>query len=232
MDDGAGAPALTVTIPHGDEWDKSTLLTFEREMLGLYVSSHPLDGAERILERNRDATTAEVSEGGRQGMVRLAGLISGLTRKVTNQGNAWAIIKLEDLDGSLEVLFFPSSYQLYSAALAEDVVVSVMGKINERDGSVSVNAQEMQVLDVSSATGTEPPVVISVPTTKINPENIRELKRILKAHPGDVPVHLACMTHGGRGTLYNLELFQVRPDPAFFGDVKSLFGANAVHQYQ
>ncbi|WP_346047151.1 DNA polymerase III subunit alpha [Actinomadura chokoriensis] len=232
MDDGAGATALTITIPHGDEWDKSTLLTFEREMLGLYVSSHPLDGAERILERNRDATTAEVSEGGRQGMVRLSGLISGLTRKVTKQGNPWAIIKLEDLDGSIEVLFFPSSYQLYSAALAEDVVVSVMGKVNERDGSVSVNAQEMQVLDVSSATGTEPPVVISVPTTKINPENIRELKRILQAHPGDVPVHLACMTHGGRGTLYNLELFQVRPDPAFFGDVKSLFGANAIYQHQ
>ncbi|WP_433464023.1 DNA polymerase III subunit alpha [Spirillospora sp. CA-128828] len=227
-DDAGGASPLAVTVPEGDEWDKSTLLTFEREMLGLYVSSHPLDGAERILERNRDATTAEISAGGRQGMIRLAGLVSGLDRKVTKQGNTWAIVKLEDLDGTIEVLFFPSSYQLYSAALAPDVVISVLGKINERDGSVSINAQEMQVLDVSAATGKEPPIVISVPTERLNTETVLELKRILKAHPGDAPVHLACMMPGGRGKLYNLEFFQVKPGSAFFGDVKSLFGASAI----
>ncbi|MWA04319.1 DNA polymerase III subunit alpha [Actinomadura sp. LD22] len=228
--DDAGGSSLAVTIPDGDEWDKSTLLTFEREMLGLYVSSHPLDGAERILEKNRDVTTAEASAGGRQGMVRLAGLISGLDRKVTKQGNTWAIVKLEDLDGTIEVLFFPSSYQLYSAALASDVVISVLGKINERDGSVSINAQEMQVLDVSAATGKEPPVVISVPNDKINNKTVLELKRVLTAHPGEAPVHLECLLPGGRGTLYNLEYFQVRADSAFFGDVKSLFGPRAVRQ--
>jgi DNA polymerase-3 subunit alpha len=230
LDDPDASSPLAVAVPEGDEWDKATLLAFEREMLGLYVSSHPLDGAERILEKNRDATTADVTDGGRQGMVRLAGLISSVTRKVTKQGNPWAIIKLEDLHGSIEALFFPSSYQLYSAALAEDVVVSVLGKANERDGSVSLNAQEMQVLDVSAATGKEPPVVISVPNEKINHETVFELKRVLKAHPGEAPVHLACMGPGGRGKLYNLEFFQVNATSAFFGDIKSLFGAGAVRQ--
>ncbi|MBO2464948.1 DNA polymerase III subunit alpha [Actinomadura violacea] len=226
-DDGGSAP-LAVTIPDDGEWDKATLLAFEREMLGLYVSSHPLDGAERILERNREATTAEVGAGGRQGMVRVAGLISGLTRKVTKTGNSWAIIKLEDLDGSIECLFFPSAYQLYSTTLADDMVVSVLGRINERDGSISLHAQEMEVLDVSTAGGSEPPVVISVPATKINAGTVSELKRILSAHPGGSPVHLAYMTHGGRGTLLNLEPFQVNPDSAFFGDIKSLLGASAI----
>ncbi|WP_395106931.1 DNA polymerase III subunit alpha [Actinomadura sp. SCN-SB] len=226
----SAASSLAVTVPDDAEWDKATLLSFEREMLGLYVSSHPLDGAERILERNRDATTAEVSQGGRQGTVRLAGLISGLTRKVTKQGNSWAIVNLEDLDGGIEVLFFPSSYQLYAHLLAPDAVISVLGRINERDGSVSLNAQEMEVLDVSAATGKEPPVVISVSHTKINPESVRELKRILRAHPGDAPVHLAYMQHAGRGKLFDLAEYQVQPSSAFFGDVKSLFGASAVAQ--
>jgi DNA polymerase-3 subunit alpha len=230
LDDvGAGSSPLTVAIPDDEEWDKATLLAFEREMLGLYVSSHPLDGTERILERNRDATTAEITAGGRQGnMVRLAGLVSGLTRKVTKQGNTWAIVNLEDLDGGIEVLFFPSSYQLYSSMLAPDVVISVLGRVNERDGSVSLNAQEAQLLDVSAATGKEPPVVITISNAKITTDSVQELKRILKAHPGDAPVHLACLRPGGKGTLFNLIDYQVKPDPAFFGDLKSLFGASAV----
>lgn len=222
---------ISVTIPEGDEWDKATLLGFEREMLGLYVSSHPLDGTERILERNRDSSTAEIGAGGREGMARLAGIISGLDRKVTKQGNTWAIVKLEDLEGSLEVLFFPKVYQLYAPSLAQDVVISVLGRINERDGSVSVNAQEMQVLDVSAATGKEPPVLIIVAEDRITEPTTAELKRILQAHPGDAPVHLQLRRHGGRkGVLVNLEFFQVRPSPALFGDLKSLFGAGSVSQ--
>jgi len=85
-------------------------------------------------------------------------------------------------------------------------------------------------LDVSAATGKEPPVVISVSHTKINPESVRELKRILRAHPGDAPVHLAYMQHAGRGKLFDLAEYQVQPSSAFFGDVKSLFGASAVAQ--
>ncbi|MFC0038399.1 DNA polymerase III subunit alpha [Actinomadura rayongensis] len=232
MDDVAdgGGGSFSVAIPTGDEWDKATLLQFEREMLGLYVSSHPLDGAERILERARDISTAEAGAGGREGMVRLSGIIAGLDRKVTKQGNTWAIIKLEDLEGSIEVLFFPKVYQLYAPSLAPDVVISVLGRMNERDGNVSIHAQEMEVLDVSAATGKEPPVVISVAMDRITEPTTAELKRILKAHPGDAPVHLQLRRHGRKGLLVNLEYFQVQPNPGLFGDLKSLFGAGSVTQ--
>ncbi|MBW8486752.1 DNA polymerase III subunit alpha [Actinomadura parmotrematis] len=228
---GATGAGMAVTIPDEDEWDKTTLLQFEREMLGLYVSSHPLDGAERILERNREATTAEIAAGGREGMVRLAGIIASVDRKVTKQGNTWAIIKLEDLDGTLEVLFFPKVYQLYSPQLASDMVISVLGRINERDGSVSLHAQDMELLDVSAATGKEPPVVITVGEEKVTPQTIGEIKRILQAHPGEAPVHLLYKRHGGRkGVLFNCEYFQVKPSPALFGDLKSLLGAGSAAQ--
>ncbi|MGK5554682.1 DNA polymerase III subunit alpha [Actinomadura kijaniata] len=223
--------SFTVTIPENDEWDKATLLQFEREMLGLYVSAHPLDGAERILERHRDITVADATAGAREGMVRLSGIISGLDRKVTKAGKTWAIVKLEDFTGTVEVMFFPQSYQLYAHTLAEDVVVSVLGRVNERDGSVSIYAQEMEILDIAAATGAEPPVVITLAADRVTPETVYELKRILKAHPGDAPVHLYYKRYGGqKGILFNLEFFQIKPTPAFFGDIKSLLGVSSVSQ--
>ena len=134
------------------EWPRKQLLSSEREMLGLYVSAHPLDGAEHILSNHRDVTIAELLGSGRTGgEVQLAGLITGLTRKQTKQGNAWAIVELADRDGSIEVLFFPASYQLVQHALVEDAVVAIRGKVEDRDGTLQIFGQKLEVLDVSAA---------------------------------------------------------------------------------
>ena len=106
-------------MPDG-EWDKTTLLSFEREMLGLYVSDHPLLGVEHIVAANTDCSVAELlssatedaersARGGRADgqMVTVGGILSGVARKVTRQGNPWAQAVLEDLEGAIEVLFFP-----------------------------------------------------------------------------------------------------------------------------
>ncbi|OIV35303.1 DNA polymerase III subunit alpha [Mangrovactinospora gilvigrisea] len=189
--DGTG---LGLDVPIGDgEWPRKQKLAFEREMLGLYVSAHPLDGTDHILAGNRDTTIPELLASGRTGGdVRLAGLISTVTRKMTKQGNAWAIANLEDHDGgSIEVLFFPASYQLVAHALLEDSVVCVRGRVNERDESISVFGQELQVLDVSSAeAGTRPVIHLAVPAHRLSPVLVGELKRILAAHPGHNPVQL------------------------------------------
>lgn len=111
--DGAGTdgdgPAFGLDFPvDEEEWPRRQLLAIEREMLGLYVSAHPLDGAERILASARDCSIAELLASGRtSGEVRLSGLITGVQRKVTKQGNAWAVVHLTDRDAGIEVLFFP-----------------------------------------------------------------------------------------------------------------------------
>jgi len=121
-------------------------------MLGLYVSAHPLDGAEHILARNRSSSIADlISSGQTQGVVKLSGLITAVERRMTKQGNAWAIVHLSDRDASIEVCFFPASYQLVQHALTEDSVVAVTGRINDRDGSINIAGQELQELDISSA---------------------------------------------------------------------------------
>ncbi|MDP9845737.1 DNA polymerase-3 subunit alpha [Streptosporangium lutulentum] len=226
--DEPGDTAFSVEIPDG-EWDKTTLLAFEREMLGLYVSSHPLDGAERVLDAHRDTTIADLLTSGRQdGTVRVSGIISGLQRKVTKQGSSWAIVNLEDHDATVECLIFPKSYLLYSEALTEDRVVSIRGRINVRDEALNIYGEDVAVLDVSQATRGEPPVVISLAETRVNPRLVQELKHILASHPGHAPVHLRLRRPGAKSLLVNLEWFQVNPEPAFYGDVKSLLGANSI----
>ena len=206
----------------------ATLLSFEREMLGLYVSSHPLDGAERVLDANRDTTIADLLASGRQdGPARLSGIISGLQRKVTKQGSPWAIVNLEDHDAAVECLIFPKTYILYGEALAEDLVISVRGRVNVRDETLSVYGEEITLLDISAA-NTEQPVVISIRESHLNPRLVEEFKHILAAHPGRAPVHVRLHRRGATGLLMNLEPFQVATEPAFYGDIKALLGAAAI----
>ncbi|WP_228643871.1 DNA polymerase III subunit alpha [Microtetraspora sp. AC03309] len=225
--DPGRSDAFSVAIPEG-EWDTATLLAFEREMLGLYVSSHPLDGAERVLSANRDTTIADLLASGRQdGVTRVSGIVSGLQRKVTKQGSPWAIATLEDHDAAVECLIFPTTYTLYGEALAEDRVISVRGRINIRDETMSVYGEEITLLNVSQAE-TEPPVVISVQEAQLTLRVVQEFKHILTTHPGRAPVHVRVHRPGAASVLWNLEPFQVASGPAFYGDVKALFGAGAI----
>ncbi|MEV0387807.1 DNA polymerase III subunit alpha [Nonomuraea sp. NPDC050643] len=219
--------AFAIAIPEG-EWDQATLLAFEREMLGLYVSSHPLDGAEHVLTAHRDTTIADLLASGRQdGPARISGIVSGLQRKVTKQGSPWAIVTLEDLDAAVDCLVFPQTYALYGEVLAQDRVISVRGRINVRDETVSVYGEEVSLLDVSRA-GAEPPVVISIHESRLTPRVVQEFRHILTAHPGRAPVHVRLHRRGAPGVLLNLRPFQVAPGPAFYGDVKALLGVAAL----
>ncbi len=224
-DGGGDATGLNIAI--GDhEWPRKQLLSLEREMLGLYVSAHPLDGAEHILARNRDTSIAELLGSGRtQGDVKLAGLITGVERRITKQGNAWAIVHLADRDAGVEVCFFPASYQLVAPQLIEDNVVSVRGRINPRDSGINIAGQELGTLDIASAEhGGRPPVLIVLPEHRITQPVLGELKRVLVAHPGDTPIRVR-MEGRRRTVLFELP-YQVNPDH-IASDIKGFLGASA-----
>ncbi len=225
--EGRSAAPFGLDFPIDDtEWPRRQLLATERDMLGLYVSAHPLDGAEHILSGARDCSIAELLASGRtSGDVQLSGLITGIQLKMTKQGNAWAIVNLADRDAGVEVLFFPAAYQLVQHALAEDNVISVKGKIEDRDGTVNVFGRELAVLDVSSAEhGGRPPVRLALPAHRITEQSVRELKRILADHPGDSPVHLS--VRGARKT--TVYALQAKVDAiTIASDVKGTFGADA-----
>ncbi|MFJ6691679.1 DNA polymerase III subunit alpha [Streptomyces sp. NPDC091294] len=226
-DDGESGFGLAVRID-GGEWSRKQLLSTEREMLGMYVSAHPLDGTEHILAAHRDTTIPDLLASGRtEGTVRLAGLITSVQNKVTKQGNAWAIVNLADRDGTIEVLFFPAAYQLVLGALVEDSVISVQGRINDRDGAISIFGQELQVLDVTAAERNgAAPVQLAFPYHRVNEPMVRELRRIMGAHPGESPVHL--FVRGPHKTTVYLLRSKVNA-ATIASDIKGSFGQDTWH---
>lgn len=238
-DDGATAagdesPMFDGLDPVPDrEWDKRTLLAFEREMLGLYVSDHPLLGLEHILHQHADtsivALTSDEGGGGYRAdgtQVTIAGLITGLQLKRTKKGDLWAIVTVEDLDGAVECLFFPSSYLAVAPMLSTDVVCVVRGRVSRRDDEVAIYAQELTLPDISD--GPRGPVVVSMPLTRATNGMAVQLKDVLGEHPGMTEVHVK-LTQPGRSVLMRLDdSLRVTASPALFGDLKALLGPSCL----
>ena len=224
-DAGNGLVGGLPAVPES-EWDKKTLLAFEREMLGLYVTDHPLYGVEHVLAQHADTSIASllVDEGGRGdgATVTVAGLITGLALKRTKNGDLWAIVTLEDLDGGIECLFFPKTYETVSTMLAPDVVCVIRGRVNKRDDQVSIYAQDLTLPDLTE--GPRGPVVVSMPLARATNGMALQLKGVLSEHPGATEVHLKLL-QPGRSVLMRLDDgLRVTASPALFGDLKALLG--------
>jgi len=222
---GSAMSGLEIEIPQG-EWDKSTLLAFEREMLGLYVSDHPLLGVEHVLRSNTDMSiSALVDDGGAQdGFVTIGGLITGISRKVSRTGSSWAIVTVEDLEGSLEVLFFANTYNQYALTLIEDRIVTIRGRVDRRDDQVRFSAVEMTSLDVSS--GPVGPLMISLPISQCTPPIVERVKEILRSHPGKREVHLQ-IEDSGKSTTMKIDAL-VTSSPSLSADLKSILGPDCL----
>ncbi|MFF4649040.1 DNA polymerase III subunit alpha [Streptacidiphilus sp. ASG 303] len=223
-DDGPGF-GLDVVFSE-EEWDKSFLLTQEREMLGLYVSSHPLHGIEHVLADKADCAIADLAERPDGSILTIGGIISGLQRKMTKQGNAWAIATVEDLAGSIDCMFFPASYQLVSTQLVEDAVVFVRGKLDKREDVPRLMGMELIVPDLSDAHA-DAPVVISIPMVKITPPLVSRLGEVLAHHKGNTEVRLR-LEGRRKTTVLRLDRHRVTSDPALFGDLKQLLGPSCL----
>ena len=216
---------LDIEIPTF-EWDKATLLVFEREMLGLYVSDHPLLGVEHILRSNTDMSISALlaDESAPDGVVTLGGLITAVQRKVSRQGSSWAIVSLEDLEGAVEVLFFANTYNQYAMTLIEDRVVTVRGRFERRDEVVRFTALEMKSLDIS--TGPVGPLLISLPVSQCTPPIVDRMKEILRSHPGKREVH---MQIDDQGTLTTMKIDAlVTASPSLSADLKSILGPDCL----
>jgi DNA polymerase-3 subunit alpha len=207
------------------EWDKATLLAFEREMLGLYVSDHPLFGIEHVLAAATECSIATLtgSEERTDGsQVTVGGLVSALQRKVTKKGDVWAIATVEDLEGAIEVMFFPQTYQLYATTLAPDAVVVVRGRLDRREDVPKLIAMELTLPDLTE--GPRGPVVISLPVARCTPPVVERLKEVLATHPGATEVHLRLQAAARTTVLRIDDGLRVNPSPALMGDLKALLG--------
>lgn len=224
-DEDSGSFGVTVTVPDIDEWDKMTLLGHERDMLGLYVSDHPLLGLEHVLSQGTDCTIGELmlDETRTDGSpITISGLVTSVQRKITKRGDAWAMVTLEDLDGAIDVLLFPSAYQLASTLLVEDAILTVKGRLSRSKDQPEIHGQEVSLPDITD--GPSGPVVISLPSTRCTGPVVEQLRDVLATHPGMTEVRLRLMKREQTLVMRLDDRLRVTPTPALFADLKQLLG--------
>lgn len=228
-EDAGGGFGVAIAVPDIADWDKQTLLGHEREMLGLYVSDHPLMGLEHILSASADCTIGQllVDEDRADGStITVSGLITSVQRKITKRGDAWAMVTLEDLEGGIDVLLFPSAYQLASTLLNEDAIVTVKGRLSRSKDQPELHGQEVSVPDL--ADGPSGPVVITMPSTRCTMPVVEQLKDVLGTHPGVTEVRLRLMTKTSTTVMKLDDRLRVSASPALFADLKALLGPHCL----
>ncbi len=227
-DDGAegGSPAgfdERETIPD-EAFDKTEQLRREKEMLGLYVSDHPLFGVEAALKRKVDSSLLDLQTMEDGAAVLVGGVVTGLTRKFTRKGDQMAVFVLEDLDAAIEVTIFPRTLTEQGHKLEDDLIVLVKGRLDRRDESrFGLIGQTITVL-TGLDDGRAAPLRLRLPATTLDELRVQRLKRILREHPGESLV----MVELGQGKVLRLaDEFRVDLDRSV-GELRMAFGHDAV----
>ena len=218
---------VEISIPD-QEWDKGTLLSYEREMLGLYVSDHPLLGIEGQLRAASDLPISAIYEEGvgHEQIISVGGLITNVQRKVSKQGNSWAIVTLEDLEGAIDVNFFSNAYTQHALNLVEDRIVLIRARVDKREEQPRLSALDFSLLDITQApTG---PLVISVEPTRVTAPLVERIKEVLRTHPGKREVHLK-IEDGKKSTIMKIDdNLRVTASPSLSADLKSILGPDCL----
>jgi DNA polymerase-3 subunit alpha len=219
------------------EFNKSDRLAFEKEMLGLYVSDHPLLGLSGALRRISDTTVREmldqiggpaISSPGGYGQEGssprlVGGIVTNLSRRYTRRGELMATFVLEDLDAAIEVFVFPKTMIDYGMRLEDDAVVVVRGRLDVREDDAKLICMEITRPDLTPDDALAP-IEVAVPLATLTESIVGRLRELVVDHPGSVPVHLRV----GTKVLRLPPQFNVDPAGGFVGALKELFGAGAV----
>jgi DNA polymerase III subunit alpha len=210
-----------VAIPD-DEFDKGQRLAFEKEMLGLYVSDHPLMGVEGALSRHTDCTINGLREL-RDGETRwVGGVVTALQRKYTKRGELMAVFILEDLEAAMEVMVFPRTMHEYGPLLDDDAVVCVKGRVDLREEPAKIICLELKRPELVADHATA--LHVNLPATRVTGSLIESLKRVLLDHSGPKPVFL----HLGEKVLRLPDQFNVATDNGLFAELRVLLGPNGL----
>jgi DNA polymerase-3 subunit alpha len=221
------------------EFDKSQRLAFEKEMLGLYISDHPLMGLEGSLARLTDCTLAELRDidpeapsgngapggFGGDGQIRMVGgVVTELNRRYTKKGDLMATFVLEDLNASIEVFVFPKSMADYGALLDDDVIVVLKGRVDMRDDRLKLVCMEVHRPELVVSGCNE--LRLCLPLHTLTDTVVEQLKRLLAEHPGDSPVFL----HVGDKVLRLPSEFNVDSTRGLMGELRVLLGPDVIQR--
>jgi DNA polymerase-3 subunit alpha len=217
-----GGDAVEIDLT-ADEWPKKTKLAFERDMLGLYVSDHPLLGIDKQLRAICSASVAGLWEMSDAASVSVGGLVGAITRRYTRGGDLMLFFQLEDLEGSIEVVAFPRTVAEAGPLIREDAVVVVSGRLDHRGDDLKLVAQEIREPDLSP----DAAIRLKIAATALSKAVVARLQGVLRNHPGPAPVFIHML--GERERVIRIgDEFRVEPRSALYAELRELLGPSAV----
>ena len=218
-------PQEKLKVPERPEWSKRDKLAFEREMLGLYVSDHPLAGLEVHLAKHASSSITEILSGdvAEDGdTVSVAGLITSVQHRVARKsGNQYGMVVIEDFGAEITVMFMGKTYLEFSPALTNDAIVVVRGRISVRDDGMNLHASSMFSPDLGAGFGTGP-LVLSMPEFRATAQTVGSLHDMLVRHAGPSEVRLK-LVKGGTARVFDIP-YPVTVSADLYGELKSLLG--------
>ncbi|MFA5146009.1 MAG: DNA polymerase III subunit alpha [Candidatus Omnitrophota bacterium] len=216
-------------IPNIQEWPENQLLAYEKELLGFYITKHPLARFEKLLNTYStcEITSLETQRDGDE--ILLGGIISKVKFTVTRKTNEkMAIVTLEDLSGTVEVLVFPSTFAKWGNLVKQDGMVFMKGRLNMREEEPKLIASEISTLESVKAKYTKA-LLIELVTAGLEKHSLDNLKKVLSRYPGVIPVYLSFRKPDGKKTLLSVgKMLTVEPHEGLVKDIEKIFGRDVV----
>jgi DNA polymerase-3 subunit alpha len=225
---GARVLVSTPVLPDIEEWEDHMRLSFEKESLGFYVSGHPLDKYEPIIQKYASVNSVSIQDSSDGRMIRMAGSIKPLKIHKTKKGDMMAFASIEDQSGNIEVVVFPDLYAEAHMHLAAEEIVILEAMVQKKENLVKLIAEKIIPIEKASeewASG----VIIKLDAEKSSLITLEQLKTILKKYPGECPTYL------------NIEIDQTPPlmiklagdyhtasDSSFYKEIEELIGEGRI----
>lgn len=213
-----------VFVPEGEEWQSRIKLAFEKEMLGLFVSDHPLLGVQSALRTTGASRIPNLWDAVDGTTVTIGGIVSGITKRTTRKGELMLFFNLEDLEGSIEVLCYPRTAAESGALVQEDAILVVEGRLDHRGEDIKVVARGLWELDLRTGGSLR----LEIPAKRMSADTVDRLKGILVNHPGTAPVMLHMVAGGSHKVLRLADEFRVELRSALYAELRELLGPRAV----
>jgi DNA polymerase-3 subunit alpha len=219
------APPMPEAISNLPEWPQHELLAHEKELLGFYVTGHPLTPFAPILEKYALANTAKLAELPNRSLTRIGGLIAAVQNGVSKKsGKPYSMVTLEDLEGSVQVLCMNENYEKYRELLKPNRAILVVGEVNTGDERPKIFPQEIMPLEDAPKKFTKQ-VHLRLHTAHLKPEHLDAVRELVAAHPGKCPLLLCFMQPGGGVVFMDTnERFSVTPSVELQQEADARFG--------
>ena len=231
LDGGIPATMIQRTkAEKSEEWPQNQLLAFEKELLGFYLSGHPLAQYAKLLERYELHSTEKLRELEERAPTRLGGIVVDVVQRLSSKTNKpWAAITVEDLHGTVEVLCFNEVFDQARPHFETGKAIYVMGNVDKREEKPKIFGREIIPLDEVMRRYTKQ-VHLRIHAGRAKPEQLDKVREIVGRHSGRVPLFFCFIMPGGELVFADThDGFRVTPSDELVGELEAVLGKDAVY---